>query len=36
MFGNSLSVSQKFILDRKNKVKYYIRLNIHNYIVLKF
>jgi len=33
--GNSLSVSQSLTLDKKDKVKHYIRIKIHNIIILK-
>jgi len=33
---NILSVSQSLILDRIDKFKHYIRINIHNTIVLRF
>jgi len=34
--GNSPSVSQSPTLDRKDKVKYYIRIKAHNNIALRF
>jgi len=34
--GNSLSVSQSPTLDRKDKVKHYIRIKAHNNIALRF
>jgi len=33
--GNSPSVSQSFTLDRKDKVKHYIRIKTHNIIILR-
>jgi len=34
--GNSPSVSQSLTLDRKDKVKHYIRIKFHNNIALRF
>jgi len=34
--GNSPSVSQSHTLDRKDKVKHYIRIKTHNTIALRF
>jgi len=34
--GNSPSVSQSPTLDRKDKVKHYIRIKTHNNIALRF
>jgi len=34
--GNSPSVSQSPTLDRKDKVKHYIRIKAHNNIALRF
>jgi len=34
--GNSPSVSESPILDRKDKVKHYIRIKVHNNIALRF
>jgi len=34
--GNSPSVSQSSTLDRKDKVKHYIRIKTHNNIALRF
>jgi len=36
IIGNNPSVSQNLILDRKDKVKHYIRIKTHNTIALKF
>jgi len=33
---NSPSVSQSLTLDRKDKVKHYIRIKTHNIITLRF
>ena len=34
--GNSSNVNKSFTLDRKDKIKYYIRYKTHNHIALRF